>query len=300
LMDDFNTQESRLLDLFSMNSSDRYIITSCWEDIPRAVVRSSGCKKIGVFLSDCSATLGACDGARGDIQVEYFRELPRSVDNALLFLQYVHPLTGAVISDDEILSWKSKGCLIALDVSYALGKIPLDHVIAHADYVMVRGDALGVPFGLSCVCARDGAFLMKRDVSLVSMKAFVSSVEKELAQELFYTTEVIRLREMFEEGESVVLKEQKRAPHISCIAFPGIKNELLLFTLARRGVFATMGGGPFPLFERMFPLDGTGSLEAMTALSFCFGGDICEKDVVEAKVRLRRAVKELRVISEDL
>ena len=206
----------------------------------------------------------------------------------------MHPLTGVVTPLEKLEVAKKRNCLIALDISYALGKVPLGGVLERADYLLVRGAALGAPFNLSLVAAR-GQALERKDVELDALSAFVECVEQAVSQEMFFATEVARLKSLFEEGEEVLFQEEGRAAHISCIKFPGIKNELLLFTLAQRNLFATMGGGPFPLLDRMMdPADG------MSALSFCLGRDITEKDVREAKVRLKRAVKELRVISEGL
>lgn len=282
----FEQANERLHTLFSMDIESRYLITSSFEDIPKTIVRSSGRKKISVYLSDSNAVLDACDQARGDIDVSYFRE-KEDPENSLFFVQYVHPLTGVITSVESLEEAKRRDCSIALDVSYAVGKVSLEGVLELADYIMVRGEAIGAPFGLSLVAARN-APLEKRTTQTNQLMAFLHAFEQELSQELFFTTEVARLKAIFEEGEDVSFSAHMRAPHISCMTFKNVKNELLLFTLARRGLFATIGGGPFPL------------LDSMTSLSFCFGSDIDEQTVVEAKKRLRRAVNELQVISEGV
>lgn len=289
----FDEEEKKLRSFFAMGAKDRYCITSSWDDIPRALVRSSGRKKIGVFLTDTKATLRACDEARELCEVKYLRD-GEMMDDGLLFLQYVHPLTGVIAPVEEA---KRRGAKVALDVSYALGRVPLEGVLEKADYVMVRGAALGIPFGISFVAGRNAPF-ERRTTSLDELKAFTDGVEEAFSQEFFFATEGARLKALFEEGEKVLFRERLRAPHISCIAFPSVKNELLLFTLAKRDVFATIGGLAFPLLDRVLPCAGITSLDAMTALSFCFGKDLEEKDVLEAKVRLQRAVKELQVVSE--
>lgn len=294
----FIVADEKLRALFFINPEDTYFITSSWDDIPRAIIRSSGRKKIHVFLTDTTATLCACDEARGAFDVEYIRE-PQNVENSLLFLQYVHPLTGVILPVEELETAKEKGCLVALDISYALGKVPLEQALAYADYIMVRGEALGVPLGLSCVVAKK-AFLERRETRLSQLHVFVQALEKAISQELFFTTEVARLKAIFEEGQEVLFSNRDRAPHISCLLFKKVKNELLLFTLAKRGFFATIGGGPFPLLERMLPCVGVSFLDSMTALSFCFDTNMDEKKVLEAKARLLRACKELQVISEGV
>jgi cysteine sulfinate desulfinase/cysteine desulfurase-like protein len=288
--------DARLRSHLLMDPESRYFITSSWEDIPKTIIRSCGRKKVGVFLTDSNATLGACDEARGDIEVHYLRS-HEEIKDALLFVQYVHPLTGVIFPQEEIESAKKRDCLLALDISYAMGKVPLN--LELADYVMVRGAALGTPFGLSCAAAR-GTSLERRETGFHQLRAFTTALEQAIAQELFFSTEVARLKAIFEQGENVLFADEARAPHISCLRFEKVKNELLLFTLARREMFATIGGGPFPLLERMLPGVGISYLDSMTALSFCMGSDISEKTISEAKERLKRACKELQVISEGI
>jgi cysteine sulfinate desulfinase/cysteine desulfurase-like protein len=294
----FEEADTRVRSCFLMDQESRYFITSSWDDIPKAIIRSSGRKKVSVFLTDSNAALSACDEARGDIDVHYLRE-KEEPEGGLVFLQYVHPLTGVIVGKDVLERAKEKESCVALDISYALGKVPLEGILELADYVLVRGAALGVPIGLSCVAAR-GTPLERRETTVGQLHLFVNSVEKAFSQELFFTTEVARLRALFEEGEDVLWGHAERAPHISCIQFKKVKNELLLFTLARRDMFATIGGGPFPLLERMLPCIGISFLDAMTAVSFCFGSDINEKTMTQAKERLSRAYKELQVISEGI
>lgn len=292
----FEEYDAKLRALFHLGSQDIYGVTACFEDIPKRIIQESGCKKIVVSLTDSAAILSACDKSRGKgVDVTYLRgEKPSVADKeTLLFFQYVHPLTGCIQEE-----YKNCMCRLAIDISYAIGKVALDDVLERADYLIIRGDALGVPYGLSLVIARRGSFLEESEFSVEVLEVLVKVIEETFEKELFFMTECARWRAIFEEPFSshVFAKEEERAPHISCILFPKIKNESLLFMLHRRKVFATIGGGPFLLLERILPLYGVSYVDAMTALSFCFGSDSTESGVREASLRLRRACQELQML----
>jgi len=122
-----------------------------------------------------------------------------------------------------------------------------------------------------------------------------------------YCTEVARLRDRLESQiqaaypEAIIFfHDQERLPHISCIAFPGIRNEALLYALNRKGIFASMGGGAFQQVELVLKASGVDPVTAQCAVTFSLSKDLAASEIDRASQIIADVAKKLRRISQKL
>lgn len=137
--------------------------------------------------------------------------------------------------------------------------------------------------------------------------AFAEASKETKESENYFCTEVARLRDLFERSisaklqEAVVLfSEEERLPHISCIAFPGIRNEALLFALNKKNLFASMGGGVFQQIEIVLEAAQIAKNISQSALTFSFSQDTSEADIEKAVTIIEEVVKKMKRLSKDL
>ncbi len=222
----------------------------------------------------------------------------------------VHPLTGVVQPIEEIEKiCRSRAIPMVVDISHAIGTIPLDLSMYPTAYYTIRGEAIGAPIGtgaliaasekvhLSSLIYGDEHPLLHRGgpINIAGLVAFETALSAAKGKEILYCTEVLRLRDAFEReitrklGDNVIFPFSSvdgRAPHISCIAFKGVKNEALLYHLNKKKLYATIGGGGFQNLVDVLEGAGFGSEIAFSAISFCFSDQIKEEEIFEAVERL--------------
>jgi cysteine desulfurase len=245
----------------------------------------------------------------------------QSLENALtdkttlLSISSSEPLLGLMRPIRECADLcHERGILFHVDVSYTLARdiMPLNEI----DYLTFGGEHIFAPRGTGALFAKKGAplsplifgegeddlhrggtFNVPLFIALGKAAEFTALNRKGLI------LEQTRLRDLFEKRLEhaipdihIFFRDRKRLPHVSLIAIPHIRNELLLFMLNKRGVFASMGGGTFQPIEEQLKGDPL----AQNALSFSFPRDITEADI-DALVRtLIDVVEALRPLSEGL
>lgn len=240
---------------------------------------------------------------------------------ALISLSWANGLTGVINPIAEISDvCKERGIRLHLDATHVLGKLYYEIDDVGADFISFNGDNLHAPKGT-------GGLYVKADVpcsplivggmeqggyraGTVNVPAFVAlgHAAKEMldARDLL-CTEVARLRDQFEKGilehypEAIVFfRDQYRVPNISAIAFPGIPNELMLFALNKKNLYASIGGGSFQQIGLVLMASGVPELTAHSALSFSLSRETHEDDVEKAIEIIVDTAKRLRRVSQKV
>ncbi len=146
---------------------------------------------------------------------------------SLVSLSWAHPLTGVVRPIEEMSELcRKKGVLLHVDITM-LGKMDLP-----CDFLTFTG--------------KEHTFVIAKEnfCPLFYEEIEVSSDEISLAEKGFdhLCTETARLKNQFEMEISpygkILFQDVERAPHISCLSFPEISHEALLFLLHRKGLEA--------------------------------------------------------------
>lgn len=250
--------------------------------------------------------------SQGQINLELLSEAlkPRS---GLLALSWASGLTGIIQPLQDIAAiCKEKEVKLFVEASYVLGKLffQLEEMNVDAlslDSSLFRGLTGN---GALCIPTLSPWFeSLENDlsVSLAHWKALEISIEE--ANQHFETEhlETARLRDQFESlilstiaDVQVLFQESERLPNVSVISFIGVKNELLLYHLMRKGIYASIGGKEDPSLSELLLGCGMDSWIAHGALSFSFSLDITAKEIESVVEALAALVKQLRLYSLQL
>ncbi|MDB6081555.1 MAG: iscS [Chlamydiia bacterium] len=258
-------------------------------------------------------------GSGGHVTLDTISEAitPRT---CLISISLVCALTGVVQPIAEIVELcKLRAILLHVDVTHAVGKLFVDIDELGANFVTFNGEQFHAPKGTGGLFCRGASLLplisgedeeKRLRGGPLNVPALIglgqAAIEAESNKNL-YCTEVARLRDKFEQqlNESypeahIFFKDQERAPHITTIAFPGIRNEALLYALSRKKLFANIGGGPFQQIERVLEEAGIDHVTAQCALSFSLSKETQEDEVDRAVTIITDAAKRLRRLSKVL
>lgn len=255
--------------------------------------------------------------AAGQITAEAVHEMitPRT---ALVSLSWANGLTGVINPVADISKvCKEKGVLFHVDATHVLGKLfyQLDEVAP--SYMTFNGDHLHAPKGTGGLYIKEGvkcSSLLLGGMDQGGKRAGTLNVPAliglgEAAKEVLDSrdlicTEVARLRDLFEQeitsqiNESTVFfQDQERLPHISAIAFPGISNEALLYSLNRKGLYANIGGGNFQQIGLILMASDIPETLAHSAISFSFSRETTEEEILKAVEIIKDCVIALRKVS---
>lgn len=240
---------------------------------------------------------------------------------ALISLSWANGLTGVINPIAEISDLcKERGIRLHLEASHVLGKLYYEMDDVGADFISFNGDNLHAPKGT-------GGLYIKADVpcspfivggmeqggfraGTVNVPALVAlghAAKEMLEARDLMCTEVARLRDKFEKGivehcpEAIIFfGDQERVPNISAIAFPGIPNELMLYSLNRKNLYASIGGGSFQQIGLVLMASGVPELIAHSALSFSLSRETHEDDVDKAIEIIVDTAKRLRRVSQKV
>ncbi|MCB1213647.1 MAG: aminotransferase class V-fold PLP-dependent enzyme, partial [Chlamydiia bacterium] len=115
-----------------------------------------------------------------------------------------------------------------------------------------------------------------------------------------------RLRNRF---ETLLTADQKeilspfsqanRVPHISCLLFPEVSSEALLFLLNETRVYATRGGGNFQNLFRLLTAHAICAERAHCGLSFALSRHTKESEIERAAEEMMRCYRSLRRVSQQ-
>lgn len=238
---------------------------------------------------------------------------------ALVSLSWANGLTGVIQPVAELADiCRERGILFHLDATHVLGKLFYSLEDIGADFISFNGDQLHAPKGTGGLYIKKGvrcsSFLVGSadqgglragplDVGLLAALATASKEAIETRDLL--CTEVARLRNQLEETvqksipqAKILFKKQERVPHCSCIAFPGLSNEALLFLLNRKGICATIGGGNFLQLTHQLKACGFDPLTAQGAISFGLSRYTTEEEITTASSVIIDSAKELLKMAE--
>jgi len=236
-------------------------------------------------------------------------------ETALLSISSSQPLLGLLHPIRECArACRARNILFHVDVSYSLARDMMLWNDIGADYLTFGGEHIFAPLGTGALFAKKGVPLsplifgegeeeLHRGgaFNVPLFIAFGKAAEITALARTGFILEQTRLRDLFEKklthaipDVEILFRDAKRLPHVSVLAFPKIRNELLLFMLNERGVFASMGGGTFqPIEEQLasHPL-------AQNALTFSLPREIEDIDVLVQTIG--DTVESLRPLSEGL
>jgi cysteine desulfurase len=240
---------------------------------------------------------------------------------AMISLSWANGLTGVINPIAEISDiCKERGIRLHLDASHVLGKLYYEIDDVGADFISFNGDNLHAPKGTGGLYIRSGVACSPLIVGgmeqggyragTVNVPAFVAlgQAAKEVldARDLM-CTEVARLRDKLEKGivehypEALIFfGDQERVPNISAIAFPGIPNELMLYALNKKNVYASIGGGSFQQIGLVLMASGVPELTAHSAISFSLSRETHEDDIDKAIEIVVDTAKRLRRVSQKV
>jgi cysteine desulfurase len=120
-------------------------------------------------------------------------------------------------------------------------------------------------------------------------------------------TEVARLRDRLETGiqkeiasARILFEESDRLPNCTAMAFPGVSNEALLYSLNQKGVLAGFGGNNFQKIDLILRACGIDENLACTAVSFSLSRFNTTDEIDQAIDIIVDSVKELKNISNKI
>lgn len=250
--------------------------------------------------------------SQGQINCEQLIEAlkPRS---GVLALSWASGLTGIIQPLQDIAEiCKEKEVKLFVEASCVVGKLFFQLEELNADALSLDGSLFQGLVG-------NGALFIPKlsswfeslendlNFSFAHWKSFEISIEE--ANQHFETEhlETARLRDRFESlvlssiaDTQVLFQGSERLPNTSIISFLGVKNELLLYHLARKGIYASIGGGEDPRLSDLLLACGMDSWTAHGALSFNFSLDITPKEIEGVVDALANIVKQLRLYSVQL
>lgn len=255
----------------------------------------------------------------GQVTVEAVQEMinPRT---ALVSLSWANGLTGVINPIAEISSMcREKDVLFHVDATHILGKLFFQLGDIAPTFVTFNGDHLHAPKGTGGLHIKEGvkcsSFIVGsmdqggRRAGMLNVPALIGlgeAAREALDARDLVCTEVARLRNFFEseilsqiEDSKVFFQDQERLPHISAIAFPGIVNEALLYSLNRKGVYASIGGGNLQQIGLVLAASGVDEVTAHSAISFSLSRETTEDDVLCAVDLIKECVSKLRKISSQ-
>ncbi len=240
---------------------------------------------------------------------------------SMISLSWGNGLTGTMIPVYEIAALcEERGIRFHLDVTHVLGKQIFDLKDLGADIITFDGKHLHAPRGCGGLWIKENVtcspLIMggieqggKRagdlDVpSLIALGIAASQAKESLD---LICTETARLRHLLEaevlkvfEGAEVLFQDNTRLPHISAISFPGVSNEALLFRLAQKKIFASIGGGSFQQIGILLETLGIQPETANSTISFSLSRYTTESEILKAAQIIAEEALSLRKITGSL
>lgn len=237
---------------------------------------------------------------------------------ALVSLNWANGLTGVINPVQEISQLcQSRGAALHLDATHVLGKIYFDLQEINPTFLSFNGDHLHAPKGTGGFYIKSGVkcspFLLggieqaghrAGCFNIAGLAALGQAALEALDSRDLICTEVARLRDKLEKGilqgfpESIIFfSQEERLPHCTVIGFPGINNEALLFSLNRKGLYASIGGGSFQQLGIILQTAGVDEILANSAISFSLSRETTEEEIDRAIDLIVDIAKKLRKIT---
>jgi cysteine desulfurase len=237
---------------------------------------------------------------------------------ALVSISWANGLTGVINPVLEIAELCHKrGIAFHVDATHVLGRLFFDLEEIAPTYLTFNGDHLHAPKGTGGLLIKEGIkcspFILggleqagsrAGNFNMPSLAALGSAVEETMEARDFMCTEIARLRNKLEnelqknlKGITVFFKSEERIPNCSAISFEGIPNELMLYHLNSKGVFASIGGGSFQQIGLILAASGVDENLKNTAINFTLSRNTTDSDIDLAIEIIVKCVHDLRKLS---
>ncbi|HRD54947.1 MAG TPA: aminotransferase class V-fold PLP-dependent enzyme, partial [Parachlamydiaceae bacterium] len=253
----------------------------------------------------------------GEVQIEQIADAitPRT---ALVSLSFANGLTGVIFPLHEIAELCAKrGILLHVNMTHAIGKVFFDSEEIRPAFITFNGDHLHAPKGTGGLFIKEGvkcapfilggqeqAGLRAGNLSVALLAALGEAAEETKDAADFMCTEIARLRNKLEDkivkavpDATVFFQNEMRLPHISLIGFPGISNELMLYHLNKKGVFASIGGGSFQKINLLLEASLIDKKRAQEAINFTLSRYTTEDEIERAAHIIAECVSDLKKLS---
>lgn len=258
--------------------------------------------------------------ADGSISVEAVADeiTPRTV---LLSLAWANGLTGVVNPIADIVELcHSRGILVHVDATHVIGKLFVDLDDMGADFVSFSSKQLHGPRGVGGLIIRgenrlspfifggtEQAGLRAGSLNVPGLVGLAQALQDCQDKVDTMSLEVARLRDKLETGilerlpeSQVFFTDSERLPNCSSVAFPGIANDALLFSLWQQNLCACFGGGKFQRIALILGASGIDPVMANTALSFALSRYTTEDEIDRAISIIAKEATRLRKMSERI
>lgn len=231
---------------------------------------------------------------------------------AVVSLSYAEELTGVIQPIEAIAEiCQRKRVRMHLDVSDAVGRVPLRSAEWGVDYVTFSGSSL-------LAFENSGVLLTRLDAPCIPWTfgneldwPFCVALSRAAQQALLFLDtvglECARLRALFEKRlqeqiatATPLLVEGPRLPTTSVVQFPGVHQEMLLYRLQRHKVEALLGGGARQTLSALLRATGRSEGEAESAVAFSFSRYTVQREVEQLLELLPKIMQDLSPLTEDL
>jgi cysteine desulfurase len=240
---------------------------------------------------------------------------------AMVSLSWANGLTGVVQPIAEIAKLcKQRGIRLHLEATHVLGKLFYELEDTPVDFITFNGDQLHAPKGTGGLYVKQGikcssfiaggsdqGGMRAGGLNMAALAALAHASKESLECRDLLCTETARLKYKLETGiikgypqAKICFKECERLPHCTTILFPGISNEALLFSLNRKGVYATIGGGQFQQLGLLLVACGLEENLAYSAVSFSLSRYTTEEEIDRAIGLIVESAQQLSQTSQKL
>jgi len=259
----------------------------------------------------------------GVIDLEEFKRVLRE-DTAIVSLMYVNNEVGSIqpIKDViKIISRRENKPIVHVDAIQAVGKIDIDLKRLKADILTLSGHKFHGPKGIGAIFIRKGVKIMPIILGGNQEYGFRSGTENvpgilglgeaaRLLKEEFRETieRMAKIKEKLYRGiESNIqdikfntLLGENFSPHILNVSFLGVKGEVLLHTLEKRGIYVSTGSACSSKkkdYSHVLSAMGLKDRELESAIRFSFNPFITEEEIDYTIKVLKESVEELRKVT---
>ncbi len=240
---------------------------------------------------------------------------------ALVSLSWANGLTGVINPVLEIANLcKSRGIALHLDATHILGRTFFDLEEISPTFITFNGDNLHAPKGTGGLYVKEGAkctpFILggleqassrAGNLNVAALASLGVAAKETVEANDFLCTEIVRLKSKLENellrripDITIFFKDVLRLPNCTCIAFHGIPNELMLYNLNKKGVYANIGGGSFQQIGLVLMASGIDETIANSAINFTLSRYTTEDEIDQAVEVIAECAKRLKKISAKL
>jgi len=261
------------------------VITPCYDQM-----KERGCLIANIPVDEC-----------GVLDKDAFRKTV-SRHSALFSCSVAHALTGVIQPMQDVIDLcRDQDVKIHVDISTLLGKYPMSFYDLDVDFMTIEGSIIGAPLGTGLLISRSHIepLFPGKELAIPShLLALSSAIQEQLEQFEAFSMEGARLRDLLEEkllrgypDAKVLFSKAHRLLNCSCMIFPHVHAEMLLYDLHRHDIYASIGR-----FQTLVPaLKEMGyGIDALSAISFSLSRFTTEEEICEAAKRILTSLQRLR------